>query len=256
MKFYLPPAGGPAVANLLALAFKVIAMKEKLILLHGALGAKSNLYPLAEQLAEDFELRLLDFRGHGTKAGQGPMTMDSFCAELELALRQSAPVQTHVFGYSMGGYVGLKMALNAPLHWGKLICLGTVFDWDPARGQKEASRLDPDQIAAKHPRFADYLATLHGREHWAGLVTQTAELLRSLGQAPALSAADLTQIKLPTLVLRGEEDHKLALAEAQNLADKLPQGTFQSIPQGLHPIEKQDFSQLAQRIKAFLKNND
>ena len=40
-------------------------MKEKLILLHGALGSKNQFRPLMERLKEYFDMYTMNFEGHG-----------------------------------------------------------------------------------------------------------------------------------------------------------------------------------------------
>jgi esterase/lipase len=42
-----------------------------LVLLHGAIGSKDQLHPLANALKKDFDVHLLNFSGHGGNAFPG-----------------------------------------------------------------------------------------------------------------------------------------------------------------------------------------
>ncbi len=45
-------------------------MKPVLLILHGALGCKQQFVQWAQILSSDFDCRLLDFSGHGTKSAE------------------------------------------------------------------------------------------------------------------------------------------------------------------------------------------
>jgi pimeloyl-ACP methyl ester carboxylesterase len=90
--------------------------EPNLLLLHGALGASSQFAQLIPLLDDDFELHTLDFEGHGGRKfafgsseispmPRRPFSMEGFVKNVLDYLERQSIDQTHIFGYSMGGYV-------------------------------------------------------------------------------------------------------------------------------------------------------
>src|SRR5262245_65815367 len=90
------------------------------------------------------------------------------------------------FGYSMGGYVALYLALHRPERVDRVATLGTKLRWDPQTAERDAARLDPQVIRAKVPRFADTLAARHEQAGGGeSVLARTAEVLQPLGEDPS-----------------------------------------------------------------------
>ena len=176
-------------------------MKPELILLHGALGCAKQLQPLREKLEPEFQVHSFDFDGHGGTTASTPLTMDLFADNLSHYIKHNRLHKPHIFGYSMGGYAALKLARKNPSYLGKIITLGTKFDWSRATAEREAKVLDPEKMEAKVPAFATSLAHLHGDQLWKGLVTSTAQMMGDLATNAKLTGEDLKQINNPVLVV-------------------------------------------------------
>ena len=100
--------------------------KPQLILLHGALGAQSQFSPWLPLLEESFEVHSLDFEGHGTQAfADRPFAISHFAENLERYIHSKGLQQPHVFGYSMGGYVAMYLAVRQPELLGKIFTFAT-----------------------------------------------------------------------------------------------------------------------------------
>ncbi|MBK9190118.1 MAG: alpha/beta hydrolase [Crocinitomicaceae bacterium] len=97
---------------------------KSLILLHGALGAASQLEPLKKILQNVFDVHILEFEGHGQTYSDKPYSIDLFVSNLKSYLDQHQLKEVFVFGYSMGGYVALKLASQLPEYFSKIITLG------------------------------------------------------------------------------------------------------------------------------------
>ena len=87
----------------------------------------------------------------------------------------------HFFGYSMGRYAAVCIALKHPDRICSIMTLATVFDWSPERAQKEAAMLDPGKIELKVPAIAETLKHLHGSEKWKSLLQQKAGMMKVFG---------------------------------------------------------------------------
>lgn len=125
--------------------------KHCLVLLHGAVGAKSQFAELVPLLESHFEVITLDFEGHGTAdLTDRPFKIEHFA---ENALNMAGSEKFDVFGYSMGGYVALYLALYQPERVGRVFTLATKFDWTPVTAEKEVKLLDADKILQKIPQY-------------------------------------------------------------------------------------------------------
>jgi len=224
-----------------------------LILLHGALGSSLPFEALKKNLeAQGYEVHSFNFSGHGkTPAKPNGFTMQIFAADLLNYMNTQNIAIADVFGYSMGGYVALTFALTHPSLIGKIMTLGTKFDWNPASSSKEVAMLNPDIILEKVPRFAEQLEQIHG--DWRLLLQQTADMMLALGNGTALTASDLSKIKNQVQITLGSEDNMVSQAESEQIAAAIPAASFKILTAVKHPIEKVNADILAQEISIFLK---
>jgi pimeloyl-ACP methyl ester carboxylesterase len=212
-------------------------MKQKLLLLHGALGCGDQFYYLRDLLEPHFDVMVYTFSNHGKKAlHQHPFTIESLAHELSGFLREQITEPIPVFGYSMGGYIALWLAKNEPELFSKVITLGTKFNWNEATAKHETQFLHPQKIEEKVPAFAKHLQQLHG-SNWKKLVENTADMMRHLANNH-LSHSDLKNIEQPVWVCLGDSDNMVTKEESKSAALAIPNGKFQVLENTLHPIEK------------------
>ncbi len=153
-----------------------------------------------------------------------------------VALCESPPV---LFGYSMGGYVGLALEAHVPGSFAGIITLGTKYVWDPSSAEREASRLDPAMIAAKVPRFAEALAARHAEAGgWEAVVLRTAMLLRDNGADPLLTPDVLARVGIPVTVAVGARDDTVSVGESTSSAAHMPHARCVVLDDVPHPIER------------------
>jgi pimeloyl-ACP methyl ester carboxylesterase len=135
---------------------------ETILLLHGALGSKSQLDPLKATLeAQGLPVYSTNFSGHSGEPFRNDFDIETFSGDMLRFLQENQLQRVHVFGYSMGGYVALWFARNHPEYVGKIVTLGTKFDWSPESAEKEVKKLNPEKIQEKVPAFARILEHRH-----------------------------------------------------------------------------------------------
>ncbi len=223
---------------------------KNLIILHGALGAQSQFEQLVSQLKEQLNIYTLDFNGHGTKSdiGEVDFSIEGFARELKQFMQQNNIRKPLIFGYSMGGYVALKLESQEANSFEKIVTLGTKFDWNPESAEKEAKMLNAEKIEEKVPAFANYLKTLHGEDAWKVLLQRTAKMMLELGSKPALNSTDFGNIHIPVRLLLGEKDAMVTQAETKQVKELLANSSFEVIPDWVHPINQVPSNQLAQQL--------
>ena len=178
--------------------------------------------------------------------------MQQFVEEVRAYQREQGITACSIFGYSMGGYVGMLLAKEHPEGVEKVITLGTKFYWDEAAAVKETAMLCADVIAEKVPKFAAALAAQHGADVWKTLLVRTADLLTGLGRHNVLSADDYPGIITPALILRGDGDVMVGLDETVAVYDALPNAELVLLPGTPHPIEKNPIQLLVQLVRDFV----
>ena len=87
----------------------------------------------------------------------------------------------------MGGYVAVWLAhQHTHKRVGKVVTLGTKFDWDPDSAKLEAGKVNPEKIAEKIPAFARILEHRHAPNDWKLLLRQTASMMVALGDSTVI----------------------------------------------------------------------
>ncbi|MGJ3233621.1 alpha/beta fold hydrolase [Marivirga sp.] len=226
--------------------------KPNLILLHGALGSSQSFEALISHLSQNFNLIVPDLNWHGNRSNDAKsFSMQDLTEDFETILEKEDIHSANVFGFSMGGYIALSLALEKPEFFKKIMTLGTKLDWKPEQAEKETKMLNPDKIQEKVPQFAQHLENLHGK-NWMSLCRQTAEMMRDLGQNPILTTENIHAIDLPIRLSLGDQDHMVSFEETIAFYKSLSKGEFQVFPHCPHPIEKVNADILASSIREFM----
>lgn len=222
---------------------------KKLIILHGALGSKTQFEQLAGLLGTYFEVHTPDFDGHGSKsASQNAYSVELFAQNLADYMQANGIKKPLVFGYSMGGFVALKLESMHPGSLEELVTLGTKFDWSPESAEKEVKMLNAEKIEEKVPAFAAYLKSLHGEQEWKSVLERTARMMLEMGNETVLTAEDFSKIRIPVRLLRGTKDVMVSEAETKNVQNQLTDSAYREVENWQHPINLVSPEELAQQL--------
>lgn len=229
---------------------------KKLLLLHGAIGAASQLDRLKEELKDKFEIFTMNFSGHGGEAIPEKFSIELFADDVLKFLEENKLENIDVFGYSMGGYVALYIASKHKNKVNRIFTTATKFDWNEESSVKESKMLNPAKIEEKIPAFAKALQKRHAPQepsnNWMIVLNKTAEMMINLGKNPVLSDDVLDKIENEALISVGDKDTMVSLEETANAAGKLKNGKLFIFSDTEHPIEKIDPKVLAREIINFL----
>jgi pimeloyl-ACP methyl ester carboxylesterase len=222
---------------------------DPVLLLHGALGSQSQLSPLKASLeSSGRSVYSLNFSGHSGEAFRETFGIETFADDTHRFLQKNQILKADIFGYSMGGYVALWLAKTHPHLVGKIITLGTKFDWNPESAAREVKKMNPDKIQEKIPAFARILEARHSPNSWKELLNKTALMMTELGSQPLLTTGILSTINHPVSILLGDQDDMADHSFSEEVATILPQGRFQLLKSTPHPIEKADLTILCKLI--------
>ncbi|MDP4797605.1 MAG: alpha/beta hydrolase [Crocinitomicaceae bacterium] len=221
---------------------------KSILLLHGALGSKNQFNSLIRELEKSRKVYAFNFEGHGGRASNQAFTMENFVNNVFEFMDVNSLENVDVFGYSMGGYVALNCALIDAARMGKIITLGTKFDWTPESAVREVKMLNPSIIEEKVPKFAQKLIEEHSVELWKDVLTKTAEMMLGLGNGGAIPDVSFEKIQNEIVLCRGTEDQMVSKLETEKVCSLIPKASHIELDNITHPIERVDVSQLVKII--------
>lgn len=199
--------------------------RPPLILLEGLGGDLPGWRRNIPHLATQLFVVGFDFRGNGASDDPpGPCTMGTFVDDTAALLTELEVDRAHVYGQSFGGMVAQEMALTQPGRVRTLILAATHPGRHavPARVKVPKDRpnlaMYSERFATEHPDHVaeDLRIGAQQPHHPAGQRRQWEAMqdFDALDRLPLITA--------PTLVLHGTEDRTVAPANAQLLADTIP----------------------------------
>lgn len=222
----------------MSLHVETVGQGPDLVLLHGW-GMHGGVWePVVDVLTEFYRLHVVDLPGLGHSPAVIPYTLES----LVDAVARAIPARTAVCGWSLGGQVALRWALDKPEQIERLILVGTTprfvsgDDWCSGI-EAEVFQQFADQVQG------DYRGTLsrflalqaHGgdasketirrlRESFFRREAPEAQVLQS-GLEILLNTdlrSELAKLVTPALVLHGDYDKLAPVAAGRWLAQQLP----------------------------------
>jgi pimeloyl-ACP methyl ester carboxylesterase len=225
---------------------------QHILLLHGAIGAKDQLLPLAEALKTSFDVHLLNFTGHGGEEIPDNFSIPLFAQQVLDWLDNKKIETISIFGYSMGGYVAMYLAAKHPGRIRQVMTLATKFQWDENIAEREVKMLDAKKIEEKVPAFARELQLRHAPQSWQLLLEKTIGLLLSLGKDNLLNTGNISAITAPVLIMLGDRDKMVSLEETTAVYKLVADGRMAVLPGTAHPIEQVSVARLAFEISVFM----
>lgn len=231
----------------------VVTGKPTLVLLPGALQARASLAPLASALAPFADVLSLDLSGHGGQAIPDVLHPCEMVAAVVVELNRRTVARAHVFGYSLGGYVGLLLAQAHPERVAGVFAHATKLAWTPEVAAREVRGLDADRMLEKAPAFAAALEQAHAPQDWRLLTRRVADLLTALGESPEVADPVLRALQVPVQLSVGDHDRLVTLEETVGAYRALVQGRLLVLPGVTHPLENTVQERLVSEVHAFLQ---
>ncbi|MGC9335676.1 MAG: alpha/beta fold hydrolase [Anaerolineae bacterium] len=97
------------------LHYQITGQGDPLLFIHGLGSSARDWQYQIEPFSRSYRVVALDVRGHGQSSKPpGPYSIPLFAADTAELIRALQPVPTHVVGISMGGMIGLQLAVDAP----------------------------------------------------------------------------------------------------------------------------------------------
>ena len=129
------PTSGLAPVNGIDLAYQIFGSGSPLVLIHGGFGSVEMFGPNVAALADGRQVIGVDLQSHGrTPAVDRPMRFETMADDVAALIRHLGHEQADVMGFSLGGGVALRTAIQHPASVRKLVLVSAPFKrsgWHP-----------------------------------------------------------------------------------------------------------------------------
>jgi pimeloyl-ACP methyl ester carboxylesterase len=177
-----------------------------LVLLHGGLMSTDSFNAIMPALSENREVIAVDLQAHGRTADiDRPLSCEAMADDIAALLEHLHIAKADVMGYSLGGGVALRFAIQRPEMIRKLILVSTPFrkdGWYPEI-QAAMARPMPAEMMKQSPIYQTYARVAPRPQDWEVLLTKLQQQLLSKDYD---WSAEVRNIKAPVLLVYGDAD--------------------------------------------------
>ena len=245
----LPSAAqsGYAEINGVKIWYAVFGHGQPVLLLHGGLANSNYWGNLVPALSNDYQVVVMDSRGHGRSSRSSePLGYDLMASDV-LALMDFLKLdKAAIIGWSDGAIIGLDVAIHHPERLTKLFAF--------------AANSDPDGVAdvSQSQVFNAYMA--RAKAEYQNLSPTPAEYDSFMAQVtkmwetqPHFTAENLHGIRTTTWIVDGDHDEAIKRSNTLFMADQIPGSGLLIQPKVSHFSFLQDATQFNADVLHFLK---
>jgi pimeloyl-ACP methyl ester carboxylesterase len=237
---------------------------------HGLLMSGRMFAPQVEALRDRYRCITYDHRGQGrSEVPRGPVIdMETVYEDAVELIRCLGAAPCHFVGFSMGGFVGLRIAARRPELLRSLVLVSTAADTEPPAhlpGYRRLARVARwgglFLVAGRVMRLLfgpDYLADParagERREQERLLRSNRRSIVRAVHgvfDRPGVEA-ELPRIRTPTLILHGEEDRSISVSRAERMHRGIHSSRLVTIPRSGHSLPLEQPETVNRTLEEFL----
>jgi pimeloyl-ACP methyl ester carboxylesterase len=200
--------GNYASVNGLELYYEIHGSGQPLILLHGGLGGIVEFSQLLPALAETRQVIAVELQAHGRTADiDRPLSFEFMADDIAALIENLGLEKADILGFSLGGGVALRTAIDHPEVVNKLVLVSTAYRRAGIRPEFLAGmsgmNADAAQMMLETPMYQFYSSVAPNLEDWPTLVSKVGELLAQDYDW----SEDVAAITAPTLIVVGDSDY-------------------------------------------------
>jgi len=240
------------------------------VLLHPTPVHHAFWLPVAERLASDFRVTLVDLRGHGqSTSGAGPITMGRLAEDLHAVLQSMEVIQAALVGCSIGGYLLYEYWRRFP---GEVAGLVPVCGKPQADTATNREKRNETMRTARQPNGLGRIFDLMTDTLIAPTAQQRNPELRKIARAMMNdvsldaflavqeglmerpdSVPTLATVRVPVCVVAGGEDQVSSPDEMRVIAEEVQGTEFHLLPDAGHYAPLEQPEKIACILQAFFK---
>jgi pimeloyl-ACP methyl ester carboxylesterase len=198
---------GHVKANGIRYYYEINGKGEPLLLLHGGLGSTSMFAPILPRLIEHRQVIAIDLHGHGrTELGSRKIDLVDIGNDVATVLGQLGYEQVDVLGYSFGGGVGFRLAVQHPTLVRRIAIVSAGFSdagfFDDIRQQQNGLTSEAAPMMKETPMYQSYVAVAPKPEDFPRLLQAMGDLMRGHYDY----SADVRKLAAHTMIVFGDGD--------------------------------------------------
>jgi 3-oxoadipate enol-lactonase len=224
--------------------------------------------PQIPALTAGYRVLRYDTRGHGgSEVVPGPYTLETLADDVLGLLAALGVERTHFVGLSMGGMIGQALALKRPGALASLVLADTACRMPPESGPLWDARIAMAKrqgMAALAEGTIERWFTAPFIERAPEIVDRVRMLIRTtppqgfVGCAHAIRALDyaarLHEIRVPTLIVVGQEDQGTPVAASELMHAAIAGSQLVVLPSAAHLSNVEQAERFNHAVLGFLKS--
>jgi 3-oxoadipate enol-lactonase len=238
------------------------------VILHHSLSTNRHVWDQAARSLQEEGYRVLwfDARGHGqSDVPDGPYDFETLSKDVIALMDMLKIERAHYLGLSIGGMIGQHLGLLAPERFESLILVSTTSKIPEAGKAAWDERIAAVQERGMECQVQPTLSrwfTQPFLETGDPVIADVAQMIRRtpvkgyVGWGMAVRELDITDrlkdIKLPALVIVGEEDPGTTVDAAQAIHDNLPESELRIMDGASHQLSLERPQEFHNMVTSFL----
>jgi pimeloyl-ACP methyl ester carboxylesterase len=196
-----------AEVNGLSLYYEEHGSGEPLILLHGGISAGEMFAPILPELAAGRRVITVDLQGHGHTADiERPLRPQSMADDVAALIEHLGLTSADVMGYSLGGFVALRVAIQHPQLVRRLVLVAVAFRRDGSHPEVVAAmdQMTPEiaEMLKQSPLYEVYSRLAPRVEDWPVLIAKTSAMLKEDYDW----TGEIAQLSMPVMLVYADAD--------------------------------------------------
>lgn len=202
-----PVRSGYVLANGINYYYEIHGRGAPILLLHGGFGSIRLFEPDISALSTGRQVLAVDMQGHGrTALGDRPIDYLAMGDDLAQVVKQLGFDSVDVVGYSMGGGVALRLAIQHPDLVRRLVLVSTPYAqsgfYPELLPQQAALGASMAPMMKETPMYTSYVAVAPKPDDFPRLLDRMGEWFRK----PYDWADDVRKLKGPVMLVYGDAD--------------------------------------------------
>ncbi|MDQ3686762.1 MAG: alpha/beta hydrolase [Acidobacteriota bacterium] len=243
--------------------------RRTIVFAHALLWSSEVFDYLVSELEDDFHIIVVDIHGHGKSGYRTPMTLEEITDDYYHLLTKLDLSKVIWIGFSIGGMIGMRLALQHPEIIDSLILIATTARLDPPQIREQTWKLwemfrdgHRASIADAALQFFFAPATYKNQpqlvEHYRHQLINFKQVEGMFEAARAVFdrndiGDEISTIKAPTLVIAGKDDTATSPMESEVIASRIPNAQVKIFDEANHLLVVEKPQEVVRVMRDFLR---
>lgn len=252
------------------LHYRSMGEGQPIIILHGIFGTSDNLQTFGKQLAEHYQVFLVDQRNHGSSPHSDDFNYQIMAEDLHEFIEAHQLKKPIILGHSMGGKVAMVFATQHPEKLDKLIVVDIAPRAYPVHHQqilKALGAVKIDEISSRkeaEEQMKPYVADFGVRQFLLKNLKRTEDnkaftwklnlsVIRDNIERIGEGIDNNVQVDKPVLFIRGAKSDYIKDEDEKLIKSIFPSAQLVTIENAGHWVHAEQPELLVEKVSEFLK---